>query len=194
MATSQNLPEQLHIGSDKHWKAIAHPHRLAIIRLLRQKAMTNEELAKALGVKSGKLYFHTKLLLDSGLIVLAGTEQKGPITQKIYRAAAKRFLACDPVEPQQPRDKRNVADSILELFQATRTEFPELMKSEHCLIDQNLLLLKPAKAMGIKKKLEKLADEALAAKSTDADAIPLAMSILLYRLPESHKPKKGKKK
>jgi len=39
--------------------------------------MTNEELAHELGVPSGKLYVHTKKLLDAGLIISAGSRQKG---------------------------------------------------------------------------------------------------------------------
>ncbi len=78
------------------WKAFSHPLRLRILERLAGAALTNEELASALGEQSGKLYFHTKRLLDAGLIVPAGTRQKGPITEKLYRAAARRFLAPPP--------------------------------------------------------------------------------------------------
>ena len=52
---------------------------------------TNEELATALGVASGKLYFHTKKLLDAGLIELARTREKGPVTEKLYRRSVREF-------------------------------------------------------------------------------------------------------
>ena len=75
------------------WKAFSHPLRLRILELLAEDARTNEEMAAALGEQSGKLYFHTKKLLDAGLIVLASTRQKGPITEKLYKAVARRFTA-----------------------------------------------------------------------------------------------------
>src|SRR5579871_3932829 len=91
-AMSDTEPEDtFFIRTQAHWKAISHPLRLGIVRLLRQKAMTNEELAHALGVASGKLYFHTKQLLDAGLIRFVGTRQKQAITEKLYRATNMRF-------------------------------------------------------------------------------------------------------
>jgi DNA-binding transcriptional ArsR family regulator len=77
-----------------HWKGLAHPLRVGILERLKNGAMTNEELAKSLGVESGKLYFHTKQLLTAGLIERAGSRQNGPITEKLYRAVAKKYVAC----------------------------------------------------------------------------------------------------
>ena len=76
-------------------KAISHPLRLAILRVLGESALTNEELARELNVASGKLYFHTKKLLDVGFIALAETRQKGPLTEKLYRATINGFIAPD---------------------------------------------------------------------------------------------------
>ena len=76
-------------------KAISHPLRLGILRVLGESSLTNEELAKELKVASGKLYFHTMKLLEVGMIELAGTRQKGPLTEKLYRAAIGGFLAPD---------------------------------------------------------------------------------------------------
>ena len=73
------------------WKAVSHPLRLAILRALGDRERTNEELASELGVSSGKLHFHTKKLLDAGLIELAGTRQKGSVTEKLYRVRAHDF-------------------------------------------------------------------------------------------------------
>ncbi len=83
------------IRTAEQWKAFSHPLRLGILRLLGSKAMTNEELATALGVAGGKLHFHTRLLLRAGLIEPDGTRQKGPITEKLYRTVSQRF-SLDP--------------------------------------------------------------------------------------------------
>jgi len=80
------------------WKAFSHPLRLRILEALAGSALTNEELAAALGEQSGKLYFHTKKLLDARLIVLESTRQKGPITEKLYKAVARQFTLPAPVK------------------------------------------------------------------------------------------------
>lgn len=79
------------------WKAIGHPTRIAILKALEGKEMTNKELADTLGMASGKLHFHTRTLLEAGLIERAGTREKGPLTEKLYRCVGKGFY----VEPIQ---------------------------------------------------------------------------------------------
>ncbi len=82
---------QVVLDNPTRWKAVSHPLRLSILRLLAGGEMTNEELATELGVASGKLYFHTKKLLDAGLIEAAPTRQKGPLTEKPYRVVSDGF-------------------------------------------------------------------------------------------------------
>ena len=91
-------PELFEMQTPEQWKAFSHPLRLRILEELAREPRTNEELAAALGEQSGKLYFHTKKLLDAGLIALDSTRQKGPITEKLYRAIARRFTAPAPVK------------------------------------------------------------------------------------------------
>lgn len=79
------------LDEPKQWKAISHPLRLQILTLLASQNLTNEELAVAMGVASGKLYFHTKKLLDAGLIALAEVRQKGPRQEKVYRRTFEDF-------------------------------------------------------------------------------------------------------
>ena len=93
---ASDTPDIFELRTPAQWKAFSHPLRLRILERLAEDALTNEEIAAALGEQSGKLYFHTKRLLDAGLIVLDRTRQKGPITEKLYRAAGRRFLAPPP--------------------------------------------------------------------------------------------------
>ena len=91
-------PDLFEMQTPAQWKAFSHPLRLRILEELADQPRTNEELAAALGEQSGKLYFHTKKLLDAGLIVLDSTRQKGPITEKLYKSVARRFTAPAPVK------------------------------------------------------------------------------------------------
>src|SRR5476651_1264141 len=93
-----NIPDEKRLDSMAQAKGLSHPLRVGILRRLIEEAHTNEELADQLGVASGKLYFHTRKLLDLGMIALVGTRQKGPLTEKLYRATARRFTLPAPVK------------------------------------------------------------------------------------------------
>jgi DNA-binding transcriptional ArsR family regulator len=99
-----------------HWKAVSHPLRTGILRLLTEHTLTNEELADALEVESGKLYFHTKYLLDAGLIKIIETRSKGPITEKVYKAVAQHFVANEL--PDTQADDPPPFDGVVAGFQA----------------------------------------------------------------------------
>jgi DNA-binding transcriptional ArsR family regulator len=92
------------LDTPERMKAVSHPLRLGILKLLAEGEKTNEELASALGVASGKLYFHTKKLLDVGMIELATTRQKGSVIEKLYRPTFRSFY-------QPPGD--GVSDPVL---------------------------------------------------------------------------------
>jgi len=175
--------EVLFIRTQAHWKALAHPLRLSVVRLLRQKEMTNEELARALEVASGKLHFHTKQLLDAGLIRFVGTRQKQAITEKLYRATAKRFRTSTALDADDLSTAPDEVESAVELYRNSLQEHPETFSSKSALVEHSLFLLPPHKAEEVRHKLVSLVQEALANKSTAADAVPMALTVLLYRLP-----------
>ena len=79
-------PEQL--------KALGHPLRLKILQVLGEtdKALTNRELAEAIGVDPGHLHFHVRMLHRAGLIALA---EGGRGREKPYRPVAQH-LAVSP--------------------------------------------------------------------------------------------------
>jgi len=74
-------------------KVLIHPLRTRILGLLAPKAMTVKELASELGLEPSRLYYHTKLLLQTGLIVAVGERRQGNLTELSYRARALDFDA-----------------------------------------------------------------------------------------------------
>lgn len=112
---------------EKH-KAASHPLRLGILRLLLDEAKTNEELADALGVASGKLYFHTKKLLDVGMITLVGTRQKGSVTEKLYQATARGFTQPPGDGVNEPKSMAILREGLA-LYKATFDEMGEEPRS-----------------------------------------------------------------
>lgn len=73
---------------DAQLKALAHPYRLKILRLLKHDEMTNRELAALVEVVPGQLHYHTQRLLDVGLI--ARVEREG--REVPYRLATPDVL------------------------------------------------------------------------------------------------------
>ena len=86
------MAEDFTLDTPARMKAVSHPLRLGILRCLREGDRTNQELADALDEPSGKLHFHTKKLLDAGMIELAGTRQSGSIVEKLYRTRVRSFV------------------------------------------------------------------------------------------------------
>ncbi len=115
---ANDVPDIFELRTPAQWKAFSNPIRLRILDTLADGPRTNEEIAAALGEQSGKLYFHTKRLLDAGLIVLDHTRQKGPITEKLYRAAGRRFLAPPPTLGGDSPPLEMVLTSALDLYRS----------------------------------------------------------------------------
>ena len=117
----------LEISSALQWKAFAHPLRLGILDKLREADRTNEELSRLLGVESGKLYFHTRQLVRAGMIEPAGTRQKGPITEKLYRLAAASFIAGPPKTDGPSPPFADMLAAAMSMYQAAWRQDPKQM-------------------------------------------------------------------
>jgi DNA-binding transcriptional ArsR family regulator len=79
--------EVLTVDKPAQLKALGHPLRLRVLDVLGEskEELTNRELAARLGVDPGHLHFHVRMLLNAGLIELAGSRQR---REKPYRAVA----------------------------------------------------------------------------------------------------------
>lgn len=72
-------------------KALAHPLRARILRLCARQELTNKQLADRLGISPGSVFYHVRLLLESGLL-LPGEVRTG-------RAARWRSPTGRPARP-----------------------------------------------------------------------------------------------
>jgi len=186
-----NQPEQFEMQTPAQWKAFSHPLRLRILEALVGEPRTNEELAAALGEQSGKLYFHTKKLLDAGLIVLDSTRQKGPITEKLYRAVARRFTAPAPVKGGKVPPLALGVAAGLDLYQSTWAETGGL----HGLTELGFHLalpLVPERRAEFVARLRLLADDFEAAGSASPDAQKIALTVLMHTVDTQKNDKKEK--
>jgi GNAT superfamily N-acetyltransferase len=126
-------------------RALAHPLRLRIIRLLYDRSLTNRELARALGEHPATVLHHVRTLLRNGFIA-ADPERRGPrgTVEKPYRstgrswslsiedddaladvsrAALEAFLA--EVRDAQPHADLHTSRLAVNLSQESRNELDE---------------------------------------------------------------------
>lgn len=177
--------ETFDISTPEHWKAFSHPLRLGILELLNEREMTNEELAKALAVESGKLYFHTKVLLKAGMIKQSGTRQKGPITEKLYCNTARNYVASPPKLDGEEAPFSGMMSAALSMYQNAWKEEPSQM-SIH--LGYNLAVSVPQdKTEDFARKLMELVQE-FQKGAIDNMANPIAsVTMLMYTMKPTSK-------
>ncbi len=175
----EDTPDIFELQTPAQWKALSHPLRLRVLELLADGARTNEELAAALGEQSGKLYFHTKRLLDAGLIALDHTRQKGPITEKLYRAVARRFAAPTPQKGGEKPPLEDLLTSALELYRGNWQEtggLPGQIEGGFHLV----LALTPERQREFAARLTALFEDFRASGSDAPDARPVSLATLMH--------------
>jgi DNA-binding transcriptional ArsR family regulator len=72
-------------------KAFTDPLRLRVLRILRERPATNQQIADELGEPHAKVLYHIRFLLEAGLVKLIDTHIKGGNVEKYYRAVARIF-------------------------------------------------------------------------------------------------------
>lgn len=88
------------ITNPERAKVLVDPMRREVVRLLSERPMTENELAKALGLSDPSVGHHLKILKRSGLIRIARRQvEKHGILQKFYEANA---LVCFVYGPKIP--------------------------------------------------------------------------------------------
>ncbi len=173
------------------WKAFSHPLRLRILELLAAEARTNEELAAALGEQSGKLYFHTKKLLDARLIVLDSTRQKGPITEKLYRAVARRFTAPTPVKGGVLPPLERAVAAGLDLYRASWEATGGLLGQSE--IGFHLVLpIGPERRADFAARVRALFDDFQAEEPEAPGAEKIALTVLMHSVDKNTDKKETK--
>jgi DNA-binding transcriptional ArsR family regulator len=109
-------------------RALANPLRLRILRLCLDEALTNKQLADALGRDPGSTLHHVRMLVETGFLEATEVRQgtKGAL-EKPYRATGKswQLSVSDP-------DHR--AGANLAVVDAFRDELNELQSSDDLIL------------------------------------------------------------
>lgn len=103
---------------------LEHPLRRAILREAGEPASATQ-IARRLGETRQKVNYHVRRLADEELLVEAGTRPRRGLTERLYRASARRYV-LDPVVLDDlgasPRDVTDPASAAHLLALAARTQ------------------------------------------------------------------------
>jgi hypothetical protein len=83
------MRDELILSTPSQVRALAHPLRQRILGLVTDQALTNKQVAEALGQAPGKTHFHFRQLAETGLIELVDQRPVRGVLEKYYRAVAR---------------------------------------------------------------------------------------------------------
>jgi hypothetical protein len=177
------MDEQFVLKTTQHWKAMAHPLRSSIVRLLTEQTLTNEQLAEMLCVESGKLYFHTRQLLDAGIIKIVETRPRGSIIEKLYQAVARSFVTVGlpDAEFEEPVFDGLISDSLW-LYRRTWQEFPGIDGKTHYAF-HNTHRIPTDRAHEFTRRMLALIREFQDARTEDPEAEEYSFALLYHTVP-----------
>jgi DNA-binding transcriptional ArsR family regulator len=88
-------PDHLELRTTAQFRALGHPLRHRLFNVLRQRPATLGQLAAALGSTKGTIGYHVQVMVDAGVVRLAGTRRVRGGTERYYEPVS-RTLRPDP--------------------------------------------------------------------------------------------------
>jgi GNAT superfamily N-acetyltransferase/DNA-binding transcriptional ArsR family regulator len=155
-------------------RALAHPLRLRIIRLLYDRSLTNRELARALGENPATVLHHVRTLLRTGFIV-ADPVRPGPrgTVEKPYRSTGRSWTLAIDTDPAVA----DVARAALDAFLAELRDAQPAADLHTTRLPVNLT---PRARDELDVRLSRLLDE-YARRPSDADGEAWAVFVATHR-------------
>ncbi len=182
------------VREPRQLKAFADPLRLRALRLLKERAATNGQVAAALGEPPAKILHHIRFLLDVGLIRLVEQRITGGNVEKYYRATA-RLYGFRPGEDESAGVIGPLLEATLQEVMASETTWPDQPREW----EARRLRLPPERLAEFEQRLHELIGEFWGGPDADAndpddpdrwhlpdedpDAPITCFTVVLYRAP-----------
>jgi DNA-binding transcriptional ArsR family regulator len=163
-------PDQLVLHSPAHFRALAHPLRHRLLNLLRQRPATLSQLASALGSTKGTVGYHVQLMVDAGLVRLAGTRRVRGGTERYY----------EPVGTVLRHDT-DAAERTAFLVQAALDEMLPHRPGDEDIAVLRHVRLTPAQARDVAARIERYASDERLAEGAEQHGDPHGLLFCLYR-------------
>jgi predicted ArsR family transcriptional regulator len=154
-------------------RALANPIRLRIIRLCRERSLTNKELAIRLGRDPGTILHHVRMLVAAGFLA-PDPERRGArgATERPYRSTGKSWTL----------DVGDDAPGMLAMLDAVREELGEGTARDIRTMSRLAVRLSPQGAEHFDVRLSALVEELAAADEPDGEAF--GFFVVLHRTRE----------
>jgi DNA-binding CsgD family transcriptional regulator len=157
-------------------KALAHPLRARILRLCARQELTNKQLADRLGIRPGTVFYHVRLLLESGLLQ-PGEVRTGAsgALEKPYRSTGTSWWLDNPLGGEAPE----VQMSPIEAF---RQELAEAGPESVAFSTRITLHLSAAEAEELDRRLLAVLDPYVETDHERLDRPALGGIVVFHRL------------
>jgi predicted ArsR family transcriptional regulator len=142
-------------------RALANPLRLRIIRLCRDRSLTNKELALRLGRDPGTILHHVRMLVATGFLAPDHVRRGARgATERPYRSTGKSWTL----------DVGDDAPGMLAMLDAVREELGEGTAKDIRTMSRLAVRLSPQAAERFAARLGALVEELAAADEPDGEA------------------------
>lgn len=102
------------LDSERLMKAMSHPLRAAILRVLNERTASPAELARELGDHLHNVSYHTKRLEQLGCIELVKERQVRGAVEHFYRATTRALVDTSEWESLDPVIKEDIVGQIMQ--------------------------------------------------------------------------------
>ncbi|MCS7006056.1 MAG: winged helix-turn-helix domain-containing protein [Thermoleophilia bacterium] len=165
------LDDVLVVSESAQLRALADSTRSRIVGLLGQRAASTTELATALGMPKGTVAHHVRVLERAGLVRVVRTRRVRALTERFYGRVARVF-ELRAVTAEDELSESALAAAILRQV----AEEAAASSDEHGKAGVARVRLTERDARRFKRRLERLADDVLAAGRPDGDAYVLSVA------------------
>ena len=113
MARTKTEPPT-NINDPRYLKALAHPTRIRVLAMLRERRASPVELSDRLGESLGTVAYHVRTLKNLGLIKLVATRQRRGATEHIYEAVEHPRFSDGAWDAVSPVGKQRLLSAMLQ--------------------------------------------------------------------------------
>jgi DNA-binding transcriptional ArsR family regulator len=112
-------------------KALAVPVRVEIIMSLNDQPMTTTQIARLLGEKPNRLYYHVTELERVGILEVVETKQKGNLVEKYYLPVARVFRIDPALFARGSEGREAWLQTVISHFDSTIIEYRRRVADEN---------------------------------------------------------------
>jgi DNA-binding transcriptional ArsR family regulator len=183
------------LDSERLMKAMSHPLRAAILRVLNERTASPAELARELDDHLHNVSYHTKRLEQLGCIELVKERQVRGAVEHFYRATTRALVDTNEWESLDPVIKEDIVGQIM---QGVLDDFIASAKAKVVGADKDFVMtrtplvldeegLEEAKAIQERAFEELQEAEARSAErllKAKEEGMPVASAQVLFKMPE----------